>query len=777
MVAGLPALAGAQRDACDPSELEVRAIDFRGNRAVGSGQLASVIALTASDVSRRIPGIGGVFGVRRCGSPGLVAIDRARLVLYYRRRGYPDVAVDTAVTREGRAMSIRFDIREGVPIRVDTLVVTGLEAVRDGAALARDLPLRRGAPFDQYLLEASRDTLRRRLADAGRPFAQIYLATDTWGDAGSAERVAAVRWSVDPGPHVTLGAIRVRVTPRDGKPQQVPTSVVLGLTGLVPGQRFSQGALERATRALYRTDAFQQVRIEPVVTPRTTRLRRDSAETAGEKAEFERAERAAVDQARGRDSLVLDVAVDVAERFVHSRTLSAGFGTLDCVRTQAEYVDRNFLRQARRLELQGRLSKIGVGAPLDVDGAGRLCPEVTPDRDPYSDRINYYAGATLRPPPGTGGFRLPDLTLYSERRSEFRAYRRTTPIGAVASITVEPLRRIPATLAYDLSLGRTEAQPALFCSVLNRCTPEDRQIFEETRRIGIVGANLTRDRTDNPLNPRRGSFARLSLRHASPVTGSDSAFRFSTAVVDGARYWTLSPALTLALRVQLGTVFGTRESLVPPQERLFAGGPTTVRGFRQNELGPIAYLMAGNDARDFVRVPLSDTTFAIQTRPADLPLRIIPVGGNTVAVANAEVRLRSPFLPDVLQWTVFADAGQVWSRGAADPSLRDARLRVTPGLGVRFFSPIGVVRLDFGYNDYPPRSGAAFFNDAIRPDGSAPLLCVSPGNTIPARLVTTGGQQFIDQDPYTSCAGSYAPPRQRGLLGPVTFFFAIGQAF
>ena len=742
MLAGVPL--AAQRDACDAGELEVRAIEFRGNAAVADGQLASAIALTASDVARRIPGIGAVFGVRRCGSPALVGIDRARLVLYYRRRGFPDVQVDTAVVREGRAMSLRFDIREGRATRIDTLVVAGLDGVTAGAAVARDLPARRGAPFDQYLVEASRDTLRRRLADAGHPFAQVFLGTDTW-ERDTTARIASVRFDVQPGPFVRFGAVRVRSTPRDGKPQQVPTAVVERLAGLRPEQPFSQTALERATRRLYQTDAFQQVRIEPI--------------TAGVPV---------------GDTARLDIAVDVAERFVHSRTVSAGYGTLDCVRAQVEYVDRNFLRQARRLEVQGRISKVGVGAPLDVDGAGNLCPEVTPDRDPYSDRINYYLGATLRPPAGLGGLRLPDLTLYSERRSEFRAYRRSTPIGAVASITLEPFRRIPATLAYDLSYGRTEAQPALFCSVLNRCTPQDIAIFQSTRRIGVIGANLTRDRTDNPLDPRGGSFARLSLRHASPATASDSAFRFSTAVVDAALYRPLSGAVTLALRLQLGTVFGSNESLVPPQERLYAGGPTTVRGFRQNELGPIAYVM--NDAPR--QLPLTDSTFTLETTPGDQPLRIVPVGGNTVAVANAELRVRSPFLPTLLQWTFFADAGQVWSRGSAEASLRDATLRVTPGLGVRFFSPIGVIRLDFGYNDFAPRSGAAFFNAEIAQDGSAPLLCTSPGNRIVARAVPVpGGGTRVVQDAYSSCPGTYAPARQRGLLGPLTFFFAIGQAF
>ncbi len=139
----------------------------------------------------------------------------------------------------------------------------------------------------------------------------------------------------------------------------------------------------------------------------------------------------------------------------------------------------------------------------------------------------------------------------------------------------------------------------------------------------------------------------------------------------------------------------------------------------------------------------------------------------------------------MLQWNLFADFGQVWSRGGRDASLRNSALRTTPGVGARIFSPIGVIRLDFGYNNYAPRTGAAYFNELARANGTQALLCVSPGNGIVAReiteVVTQNNQQKtitrIVQDPYDSCKGSYSPQRNRGALGPFTFFFAIGQAF
>lgn len=755
----VPALASAQRSTlCDASELEVRSLVFRGNRAFPSSQLAAIISLTASDASSRLGVLGDVLrGVRRCGNPALVAIDRARLTIYYRRRGYPDVQVDTIVQRSGQSMDLRFVVREGRVTTIDTLRVIGLDSIADRARITRDLPIERGQPFDQYLLEQTRDTLRRRLADVGYPFAQVLLGTDVVRGTGadSTMRTAVVEFGIRAGPVIMVRDVVVRSSPREGRQQEVPSDVVKAIVGVRPGQRYAQSDVERATRALYLTDAYQQVRIEPVL--------RDSVLSTA-------------------DSARVDVVVTLAERFMRSRSLSAGYGTLDCFRTQVQYTNRNLFHRARRLEVTARVSKLGVGEPIKFNGTDRICGQVANGRDPYSERMNYYVGATLRPPVGPGGVRIPEVTLYSEVRGEFQAYQRNTPIGAIASVTLQAARRLPVTLAYDLSYGSTEAQPALFCSVLSRCAPEDQRVFTSLRRLAVVGANFSRDRTDNPVNPREGSFLRLALRHASRFTLSDSAFQFSSAVLDASKYWPLGSAATLAVRAQLGAIFGNSERLVPPQERLYAGGPTTVRGFRQNELGPVAYLVNADTTTPFIRSILQngDTTFSVN--PAAQPFRIVPVGGNTVAVGNVELRLRSPFAPNLLQWTLFTDFGQVWSRGGNDPSLRDSRLRVTPGLGARVFSPIGVIRLDFGYNNYPSRDGAAYFNELplavpLENGTTQQLLCVSPGNTIPAGTQLTDTGVRITQRPYTSCPGGYTPRRNRGILGPFTFFFAIGQAF
>ena len=93
---------------------------------------------------------------------------------------------------------------------------------------------------------------------------------------------------------------------------------------------------------------------------------------------------------------------------------------------------------------------------------------------------------------------------------------------------------------------------------------------------------------------------------------------------------------------------------MPPDERLYAGGPTTVRGFQQNELGPVVYI-----PNHVVTSVVSGDT--VKRALPDSGERVVPEGGNWSIVANLEYRFPSPFLRGLLQWAVFADAGQVWN--------------------------------------------------------------------------------------------------------------------
>jgi len=151
--------------------------------------------------------------------------------------------------------------------------------------------------------------------------------------------------------------------------------------------------------------------------------------------------------------------------------------------------------------------------------------------------------------------------------------------------------------------------------------------------------------------------------------------------------------------------------------------------------------------------------------------RTVPTGGNALVVANLEARFRSPVLSDLLQWTAFMDAGEVWNRGTPGRNLGFSSLRWTPGAGVRVRTLIGFVRLDVAYNGYARPAGAAYFDTPIAVGGA--LLCVSPGNTL---RVTKNADGRLSQAA-GSCPGTFLPPTSPAFLRRLTPSISIGQAF
>lgn len=729
--------AEAQDTRCGRGAVEVRALQFTGNAAFTDAQLAAGIVTTASSWGRRVL---RVIGERHCLNAEEFPRDVARLRLWYRNHGYVDATVDTVVTALPRGtIGVTFVIAEGEPIRIDSIRVAGLDAVPERAEILRGLRARVGGLFDRYAIAASRDTISRRLRDNGYPDAEVLLGWDT----RRATRGATVIFTVEPGARRWIGEVALDRRGRTGAPPEVTEPAARRLVGLREGDLYRERNLERAKRTLYQTEAFSRVDVEP------------GAATG--------------------DSLIA-IDVELVEDHLRAARLGGGWGSLDCFRTTGDYTDYNLARTATRLELRGRVSKIGIGDPLG--GAESLCPQARDDI--YSANLNYYAGATISQPSLLRASFVPTFSLYSERRSEYNAFLRTTPVGTSVAL----LRNLPRrwhSVAYSLEYGRTEAQPALFCAVFNACEVADRQALQATQRLAVLGAATGYERTDDAIDPRNGLVGRVEARHASNLVGADRALEFSRVTVDGAFYHPLAQDVTFAVRLRLGAVLGPSLALesaarfVPPQERLFAGGPTTVRGFRQNELGPLVYIPT---AYDTVRadgtpvvgpVQLGDTVY-FRADPRAVGQRAVPTGGNTLIVGNAELRMASPFLPSLLRWTIFTDFGEVWNRGGAERGLGFDRLRLTPGIGVRLRTPIGFLRADVAYSGYQRVGGAGYFDAPVAEGGA--LYCVSPTNTLP---VTRQANRLVQAD--GPCPATYRPPRPPGFLSRLTPSIAIGQAF
>jgi len=258
----------------------------------------------------------------------------------------------------------------------------------------------------------------------------------------------------------------------------------------------------------------------------------------------------------------------------------------------------------------------------------------------------------------------------------------------------------------------------------------------------------------------------------------------------------------LAFRMRLGLVVGetptfeAARQFIPPQERLYAGGANSVRGYRQNELGPAVYVLREQDVAvdtvafdDPTTAIANDTVLALSLDSARVgairPLRSVPTGGNSLIVASAEYRMRSPLLSDLVQFVTFVDVGEVWNRQGSE-TVRFENLKWTPGAGFRVFSPFGAFRMDVGYNDREAPAGPAYLDRYSRNAGalSQPLLCVVPGSVTEVRRTEERDAQgnvrfagYQPRDASSTCAGTFRPPARGSFLRRLTFNFSIGQAF
>jgi outer membrane protein assembly factor BamA len=373
--------------------------------------------------------------------------------------------------------------------------------------------------------------------------------------------------------------------------------------------------------------------------------------------------------------------------------------------------------------------------------------------------------------------RVPTLTVFSSTLSEYRAFLRRAPIGGALALSDPLQQKVPSTLSYQVELGRTEAEPAFFCAVFNACDSDSRNFLQRNNRLAALEYSLVRESVNDPTRPTGGSSTRVGLRYASTIIGSDKSQQFTRGTADATWYHDIGRGTTLVAHVRGGLVFGggtnpTLSGFIPPQERLYAGGPTTVRGFRQNELGPAVYIVNG-----YRQVVEHGQTY-FRADSGSVAERVVPTGGNALVVANLELQAPSPVAPKLLQLAVFADAGRLWNRAGSSQvsAVTDggSTVKVTPGVGVRIASPFGAIRVDLGYNPYQLPAGAAYFNAPLQA-GVAPLYCVSPTNTLPVRSGASAGAPLA-QDA-GSCPASFRPLRGNGVFSRLNPSIWIGQAF
>ena len=686
-------------------ERVVRGLRFEGNRAYDNVTLESVIATTKSSWWARSTLVRWIgLGEKRYFSELEFRRDVVRLILFYRQSGYMNAVVDTLVHRTPRDVYITFRIHEGEPVRVVRFDVIGVDGILNVSRLMRDLPLQVGDAFNRFLLQASADTIVSRLRNSGYPYAEVLRNFDS--EAGILK--AEVELEAQPGPRMRIGEVAIEGL------QDVDTGTVRRIMSIRPGNLFRRDALYQTQRDLYGIGVFNSVNVVLV----------DSI---------------APQEAVVADSMVR-VQIQVREGQRHQVRTGAGYGTYDCFRVQSGWTAHDFLGGARTLDLSAKLSKLGAGTPKRTTGLNQFC-------NPFAgtwtiDTLDYTFGVTVRQPAFLSKSHLLTLGLAAERRSEFGIYTRQA-VGGNLDLTFNPRGRLPVTLGYSYSVGRTTASEGVYCSIFRLCDEASRKFLRDPRQFGAVSVVVVRNRVNALLDPSEGSVTTVGLLHASRLVGSQPPYEFNRAEAEFSKYHPIGRRTVFAWRIRGGTILprnidlaGQSVAYVPPDQRFYGGGPTSVRGYGRNELGPRVYVVS--DTTDSTGVNHAATLRAGEK--VFNSVRTTPTGGNTAVVLNAELRLPSPILQQRMRLGLFVDAGQVWERGRELFSI--SGLRVTPGMGVRFSTPLGPVRIDAAYNGYPLERGPLLYQP---PPGDSSAVIVIRDEYPPIRAQKRFWQKVVVQ--------------------------------
>jgi outer membrane protein assembly factor BamA len=318
-------------------------------------------------------------------------------------------------------------------------------------------------------------------------------------------------------------------------------------------------------------------------------------------------------------------------------------------------------------------------------------------------------------------FSDPHLNLqvlaYTEKSQDINTFTETRYEGSVElSDRVTPR----TTLLYHYAFRKV-----LVSNLNTTIPPEEIPLFNAPTLVSQFGAGWVRDARDNPADATKGNFNSADFSIAATGIGSSASFiRF---YYQNSTYYPIKRRFSFARSIRIGILepYGDTVSLtfpaqtgtplptvIPLPERFFSGGGTSLRGFALNQAGP----------RDSV------TGF--------------PVGGQALLVLNQEFRfpMRLPYIGSALSGALFYDGGNVYSRlsritfrpyspkpifNPANPKQCEFNctnelnyFAHTVGLGFRYGTPVGPIRVDLGYQINRPQ-----FVTPICPSGVLTKTC------------------------------------------------------
>jgi outer membrane protein insertion porin family len=570
----------------------------------------------------------------------------------YRRRGFAGVkvqsALDPAESVPGalQQLIVRISIVEGVRSAVASVRIQGNQSVSEETLRPR-LTLEPGQPFYAAQMAVDRDALQLAYADLGYQNATVDAAPRFSADGTQVDLVFTVR----EGPRLLVDHVLVVGNVRTSQ------KTIMRALQINPGDPVGVAAVNDAQQRLASLGLFRRARIAAL---------------------------------RHGDETTRDLLVTVEE--APPTTIGYGAGGEVRARVVRRAEDGGIAAEkiefAPRASFQiGRRNLWGKNRSVDLFTSLSLHPRDSP------------VFANQPPPPAGSGFGFPEYRVQGTFR-EPRLF--DTAADAFITATIEQQIRSSFNFARQSVGAGIARRLSRYVSVTGNYLIQRVRLFDENIqqedqldidrlfpqvRLSSFSSSLIRDTRDDQVDPRTGAYLSANGQLAARAIGSEVGFAKSFFVAQLFRPVPHAGRLVFAGSARLGLANGfPREKVVqtasggntvvlivddlPQSERFFAGGDTTVRGFALDRLGVQHIPPQPNDTLDKDGFPL---------------------GGNALAIFNGE--LRQP-----LRWGVsavgFVDVGQVF----AQPTDIDlTALRASAGLGIRWKSPLGPFRIDYGF--------------------------------------------------------------------------------
>jgi len=640
-------------------------VEFRGNDKLGDSVLRDQLVFAASGVVDEAE----------------VAANARLLESFYKARGYHFVRVTGILERvegNGSDGDIRFEIEEGPRVAVASVTFEGNEHFAPealGAAITTAPPGILGPGFfgsglfRQQFLDADLRSLEALYRTNGYTRAKVGPPNLQFIDDRSRVRITI---PIVEGPPLTVGQVETLgvtlLTPEEieetvplatGQPWN-PAKLQEGRSNLL--RLFTRkGYLQTRVKAqskrngdqvdvTYSVEEGKQTRIGRVLvqglllTKKDTVMRELSfeegeplnpeklSETQRKLSGFPQFESVRVTSRKeSLDPRVSDVEIKIREGKPWRLDFGAGYNTEIGAGGFVEVSHDNLWGTRRSISFRQQLNQRGILSDLAL-------------RDPAVFNTNWEGEVGLRwerEEPQNVGFKVETLGFRTSVRK---------------ALFEEGIRGLTGDLTYRLDrVRRYDVDPSLAAD----------DITEGTEIVASLTPSLTLDRRDNKVNPTSGSLHFASLETAGTMFGSDASFmkfRFES-------HWLfkLLPPTVFALSSRLGlaTPFGDANEL-PIEDRFFAGGSTTIRGYVKNRVGPL------NNSGD-------------------------ALGGDALLIFNAEWRFP---IWNIVGGTLFVDTGTVTNKVA---DLFGTDFKTGVGGGLRLLTPVGPVRVDLGYALNPVR--------------------------------------------------------------------------